>query len=76
MVMRTYTGPFGRRPLILDTGDPSHRPVRSVRFPCLGRIEGGGRCTANWNVETPRLLAAYERAVAEGKRELTFGVDL
>jgi hypothetical protein len=50
--------------------------VRSVRFPCLGRIEGGGRCTANWNVETPRLLAAYERAVAEGKRELTFGVDL
>ena len=49
---------------------------RSLRFPCFGRIEGGGRCPANWNVETPRLLAACQRAVDSDPRTLVFGVDL
>jgi hypothetical protein len=54
---------------------PEDEP-RSVRFPCRGRLEGGGRCKADWNVETPRLQAAYRRAVAERRHELVLGVDL
>jgi hypothetical protein len=43
----------------------------SLRFPCPDR-----RCPADWNVTTDRLEVATWQAAAEGKRELTFGVDL
>jgi hypothetical protein len=60
-------GPAGGVYLVLPT---------SLRFPCGGRLEGGGRCPANWNVNADRLLAAYRQAVAERKRELVFPFDL
>jgi hypothetical protein len=43
----------------------------SLRFPCPER-----GCSADWNVATDRFEVASWRAAAEGKRELTFGVDL
>jgi hypothetical protein len=43
----------------------------SLRFPCPDR-----GCSADWNVATDRLEVASWRAAAEGKRELTLGVDL
>jgi hypothetical protein len=46
-------------------------PPASLRFPCPER-----GCSADWNVATDRLEVAYWRAVAEGRRELTLGVDL
>jgi hypothetical protein len=66
--------PSGRAWTVL-LGQPD-APSQSVRFPCDQRLEGGGRCPADWNIDTARLEAAYRRAVAEGRRVLTLGVDL
>ncbi|HEV8373647.1 MAG TPA: hypothetical protein VGR68_10625, partial [Actinomycetota bacterium] len=60
-------GPAGGVYLVLPT---------SLRFPCGGRLEGGGRCPATWNVETARLQAAYRRALGERRPELVLPVDL
>jgi hypothetical protein len=60
-------GPAGGVYLVLPT---------SLRFPCGGRLEGGGRCRANWNVETARLQVAYRWALGERRPELVFPFDL
>jgi hypothetical protein len=57
-------------------GVPASPPPPSLRFPCGGRLEGGGRCRADWQVATDRLQAAYWRAALDGKRELVFQFDL
>jgi hypothetical protein len=71
MVMRTYAGAFNRRPVLLSDEhvDSGPNPL-SLRFPCRRD------CPADWNVETPRLQAAYRWAVDERRRELVLGVDL
>ena len=48
----------------------------SLRFPCLGRIEGAGRCPADWNIDADWLRAAYRRALGERRPELVFPFDL
>jgi hypothetical protein len=66
-----------RRPVVLQQGPQQYGPPpRSVRFPCGGRLEGDGRCRADWNVEPARLQAAYRRAIEAGRRTLVLGVDL
>jgi len=60
-------GPAGGVYLVLPT---------SLRFLCLGPIEGGGRCAADWNIASDRLRAAYRQVLADGRRTLRFGIDL
>jgi hypothetical protein len=69
-VIKRTQGPRRDRRRLLIITEYGGRRIRSVRFPCRDD------CPADWNRDTATLEAAYRRAVAERKRELTFGVDL